>query len=352
MKKLLITLMSLMMTASAVFAFGGSKPVQTLDVLPLLASESAQQNRLWVGTFQLAWNELMEGIVKGPIVFVGSKSELAKQLNKQKFKTSDLSEDSYYTTYGETSPELKTTIEQAIKEKFNETSDVLDAVDWTPGPNKYLVYAMLKKDFKFLTAFDKLDIEKFARNKTKVQYFGINEKSDGILRQTVNVLFYNSSKDYAVAIRTEGKDVLYLYRTNDDKTFDKLYSDMFMKRAQFSGNSDFTKLDELKVPDINLYKEKSFAELCDKEIKGTKGMMIDQALETVDFKMNNEGVKLKSEAIIATKMSMPIVPERLKPRKLYFNDTFVMFLQENDKNKPYFALRVKDVSLINKTGRK
>lgn len=92
MKKLLITLMSLMMTASAVFAFGGSKPVQTLDVLPLLASESAQQNRLWVGTFQLAWNELMEGIVKGPIVFVGSKSELAKQLNKQKFKTSDLSE--------------------------------------------------------------------------------------------------------------------------------------------------------------------------------------------------------------------------------------------------------------------
>lgn len=352
MKKLLVTLMSLMMTASAVFAFGAAKPVQTLDVLPLLASESAQQNRLWVGTFQLAWNELMEGVVKGPVVFVGPKSELAKQLNKQKFKTNDLSEDSYYTTYGETSPELKAKIEKAIMEKFNETSDVLDAVDWTPGPNKYLVYAMLKKDFKFLTAFDKLDMDKFARNKTKVQYFGINEKSDPILRHTVNVLFYNSSKDYAVAIRTEGKDVLYLYRTNDDKTFDKLYSDMFMKKVQFNGNTEFSKIDELKVPDINLYKEKSFAELCDKEIKDTKGMMIDQALETVDFKMNNEGVKLKSEAVIATKMSMPIMTEKLRPRKFYFNDTFVMFLQENDKNKPYFALRVKDVSLINKTGRK
>lgn len=352
MKKLLLTVMSLVMTTSAVFAFGSAKPAQTLDVLPLLSSETTQQNRLWVGTFQLAWNELMDGIVKGPVVFVGQKSELAKQLNKQKFKTSDLSEDSYYTTYGETSPELKVKIEDAIKEKFNETSDVINSVDWTPGPNKYLIYAMLKKDFKFLTAFDKLDMEKFAKNKAKVQYFGINEKSDGILRHTVNVMFYNSPKDYAVAIRTEGKDILYLYRTSDDKTFDKLYSDMFMKKAQFDGNTEFTKLDELKVPDINLYKEKSFAELCDKEIKNTKGLMIDQALETVDFKMNNEGVKLKSEAIIATKMSMPMMPERLKPRKFYFNDTFVMFLQENDKNKPYFALRVKDVSLINKTGRK
>lgn len=353
MKKLLISLMVLTMTASTVFAFGSkSQQPQSLEVVPLFKSESLQANRVWVGTFQLVWNDLIDGIVGGPVRFVGAKSELAKELNKQKFKTSDLSEDSYYTAYGETSPELKVKIENAIKEKFNETSDVLNSIDWTPGSQKYVLYAMLKKDFKFLTAFDKLGMDKFGKNKEKVQYFGINKDSESILDQTVYVLFYNSSKDYAVSIQTEGKDVLYLYRTKDDKSFDRLYSDMMIKQAQYDGPKEFLKADELKVPDINLYSEKSFAELCDKEIKGTNGMMIDQALETVDFKMNNEGVKLKSEAIIATKMSMPLVPAKMKPRKFYFNDTFVMFLQENDKNKPYFALRVQDVNLINKTGRK
>ena len=80
--------------------------------------------------------------------------------------------------------------------------------------------------------------------------------------------------------------------------------------------------------------------------------MIDQALETVDFKMDNEGVKLKSEAVIATRMSAMLPPAKVKPRKFYFDDTYVIFLQEAGKDKPYFAMRVNDVETINKTGRK
>lgn len=352
MKKVMVSTLAALLVLSgmsAAFAFG--KKAETLELVPVMKSESIAQNRIWVGTFQIAWNELMEGIVKGPVVFRGHKSLLADALNKQSFKKDDISESSYYTTYGEISPELKTKIETAIKEKFNETSDVLDAVNWTPAPEKYLVYAMLKKDFKFLTAFDKLKKEKFGSNRTKVDYFGINKDSDKILRKTVHVMYYNSSRDYAVSINTQSSDVVYLYRTNDNKTFDKLYSDMFIKRAQFDGNSDFTDKDELKVPNINLYKEQSFTEVCNKEIKGTN-FMIDQALETVDFKMDNEGVKLKSEAIIATKMSAMLPEKNIKPRKFYFDDTYVIFLQEAGKNKPYFAMRVNDVEAINKTGRK
>ena len=126
---------------------------------------------------------------------------------------------------------------------------------------------------------------------------------------------------------------------------------MFIKRAQYEGNSDFTEKDELKVPNIGLYKEQSFDELCNREIKGTN-MMLDKALETVEFKMDNEGVKLKSEAIIATKMSAMLPEKNLKPRKFYFDDTFVIFLQEQGKDKPYFAMRVNDAAAINKTGRK
>lgn len=327
------------------------KKSETLALLPAMKYESAAPNRIWVGTFQLVWNDLMDGIVKGPVEFKGKKSKLAEELNAQSFTKEMISENSYYTKYGETSPELRETIEKAIKEKFDETSDVLNSVDWAPGPNKYTAYAMLKKDFKFLTAFDKLKMERFGKNKEKVQYFGINKKSDKILDKTVHVMFYNSSKDFAVVIYTQTDDVLYLYRTKDDKTFDKLYSDMFIKRAQYEGNSDFTEKDELKVPNIGLYKEQSFDELCNREIKGTN-MMLDKALETVEFKMDNEGVKLKSEAVIATKMSAMLPEKNLKPRKFYFDDTFVIFLQEQGKDKPYFAMRVNDVAAINKTERK
>ena len=122
---------------------------------------------------------------------------------------------------------------------------------------------------------DKLKPAKFGSNRNKVDYFGIDKNSDTILRKTVHVMFYNSSRDFAVAINTQGADIVYLYRTNDDVNFDKLYSDMFIKRSEFSGNSDFTDKDELKVPNINLYKEQSFNELCGREVKGTK-FMIDQ----------------------------------------------------------------------------
>lgn len=342
---------------AGLFLLGGlsvsalDKHAETLALLPTMNTESTAQNRIWVGTFQLVWNDLMDGIVKGPVIFKGKKSITAEQLNKQDFTKEMLSENSYYTKYGETSPELKKAIEEGIKEKFNETSDVLDSADWTPGAEKYTLYAMLKKDFKFLTAFDKLKQEKFGKNKEKVQYFGIDKNSDKILDKTVHVMFYNSAKDFAVVVYTQTDDVLYLYRTNDNKTFDKLYSDMFIKRAKYDGTTDFTEKDLLKIPNISLYKEQSFDELCNRPIKGTN-MQLDKALETVDFKMDNEGVKLKSEAIIATKMSAMLPAKKVKPRKFYFDNTFVMFLQEQGKDKPYFAMRVTDVAAINKTARK
>lgn len=347
MKKIIaLTAVLLTLAGSSVFA----KTAQSLDVLPIMSLQSVQQNRLWVGTFQLAWNDLMDGIVKGPVKFVGGTPALVKGLNKQSFKAEDLSESSYYKTYGETSPELKAEIETAIKEKFNETSDVLDGMDWSKGEGKYTVYAMLKKDFKFMIPFDKLKPARFARSLNKVNYFGIDNNSSKTLDDMVRVMFYNSSKDFAVAILTEGNDILYLYRTSDNKTFDKLYADMLKKQSEYIGNNEFASKDEFKVPDINLYQMKSFNELCGHKIKGTD-FEIDQAVETVDFKMNNEGVKLKSEALIMTKMTALMPQEVTKPRKFFFDDTFVLFLQEADKEQPYFALRVHDVSLINKTGR-
>ena len=126
---------------------------------------------------------------------------------------------------------------------------------------------------------------------------------------------------------------------------------MMYKERGYMGWHDFLPKDELRVPNLNLYKMQKYPELTKKQIKGTD-MMIDEAIQTLQFTMNNEGVKLKSEAAMIAK-NCALVPDDKKqaPRKCYFDDTFVVFLQEYDRKAPYFALRVYDLSLINATGK-
>lgn len=351
MKKILTVLAILTICTSSAFAFSKQSLNTEFVLLPTMSAETNQQNRAWVGTFQLVWNDFQKYIIKKPIKFVNDKNnKTVKELNKQKFTEKMLSANSYYKTYGAISPKLKQDIEAGIKKKFNETSDILDLFDWTPDYNKYLVYAMLKKDFKFEVPFDKLEEGRFGKFPTPVQYFGIDNNSKSELRDNVKILFYYNENDYGVQLKTKGQDIVYLYKTTADKNFEKLYRDMQIKTAAFVDDKSFGKKDKLRIPDINLYKLERYNELTGKQIQG-KNMYISDAIQTLEFKMNNEGVKLKSEAAIATMRCSLEPADEQKPRNFYFDDTFVLFLQENNKKQPYFALRVYDLALINKTGK-
>ena len=116
---------------------------------------------------------------------------------------------------------------------------------------------------------------------------------------------------------------------------------MLKKERTFKGEKKFTSSDELKVPNIKFFEEKSFDELTNKRIMGTN-LVINQAMETIKFNMNNKGVKVKSEAAM-TVMTMSLAPEQ-ESRMFAFDDTFVIFLKEKGKKNPYFALRVNDIS--------
>lgn len=322
---------------------------ETVKMLPVFSAKSDAQNRVWVGTFQMVWNEFMDNIVKGPVVFKFYKSALADQLNKQEFKKSMISEDSYYTAYGETSIALKEKIEQAIMKKFNEKSEVLDQIDWTNSNRAYVIYAMLKKDFKFTKRFDILKADSFNRSAQKYSYFGVNLETDKSAYDAVKVLFYNSSSDYAIALKSDKDDVI-LYRTNSNETFDKAYKNLSKKSAKYRGNKNFGAGDMLKVPFMTLKTDVKYTELCGKEIKNTDRLYISDALQTVDFNMSNTGVKLKSEAVMSImKMSMPL-PVKKSGRDFFFNKTFYLFMQENGKTMPYFAVRVEDMNLYKYTG--
>ena len=165
MKKKLLTLFAVMLLVSGC-AFAKPKQ-QNLDVLPLFSSQSNQANRLWVGTFQLAWNDLMDGIVKGPVLFTGKTPSVVKQLNNQDFKAGQLSENSYYKTYGETSPELKKAIEEGLlsEERLISYKKLQKELAYSELKSKMAEKEKIKNMFGSTSAMGK--IRKQIKNKNK-----------------------------------------------------------------------------------------------------------------------------------------------------------------------------------------
>ena len=341
MKKILLLILSICILSSSAYAcdFFKKKPFNsTVKTANLFNSQITDDNTVWVGTFQLLWNNLSDNYVKGPIVFSNGQIPLAEELNKQEFNKTMLSENAYYTTYGVMTKSFKREIEDALKKKFNDKSDILDSFDWN-GKN-FLAYAMLKKDFQFVKAFAQLEKGLFANSGKKVKYFGLDKNSNQAQRDSVTVLFHNADNDFALKLTTKAKDKVILYRTDSKESFENIYNALLEKARVYEGSRIFLAKDKFKVPYLEFNTKHTYDELANKHIKGTD-LTIDKALQTVKFKMDNKGVQLKSEAAMIMKMSL--APSDLqKPRNFYFDDTFVLFLIENEK--PYFALKVVDVN--------
>lgn len=316
-----------------------------IEIQPTLFSKTNAQDRIWVGTFQLVWNDFMDKIVHNPIRFREGTPTYVWELNAQTFTATNLAEKNYYKFVGKVKKNTKKQISKSIKKKFKESSDLLDKLNLTARNDMYLIYAMLKKDFEFVSAFDKVGRFAFG-DSVIIDYFGIDKDSNRNLSNGVEVLFYNDSSDYAVKLMTTGVDEVYLYKNSSNKPFNYIYDEMFKKQLCFKGKTKFGNLDELRVPNISVNEEKMFEELTKKRVMGTN-LVIDKALETISFNMDNKGVKLKSEAAM-TIVTTSLMPEDVSPRYFYFDDTFVLFLKEKNKDNPYFAMRVNDITKFQK----
>ena len=89
---------------------------EDLEILPAINSVSNAKNQVWVGTFQLVWNDLINELLKAPVEFVNYKSITAENLNKQEFTEDELSAEVYYKKWGEALPSLKEEIENLTKQ--------------------------------------------------------------------------------------------------------------------------------------------------------------------------------------------------------------------------------------------
>ncbi len=303
------------------------------------------ENRVWVGSFQIAWNELKSLLNKENISFENEESKLANELNKHAFSKNMLSSNSYYTIAGKPTKQLKASIIKDVTQKFGTKNlDVLNKInfDIPKSINSVIIYSILNKQFTFVESLDRLSSKRFKDSEYKVKCFGINNASDEKLNKSVEVLFYNSNNDFAVKLVTKENEEIFLYRTNDNKSFNDYYYDMENKAKQYTGSHTFNKVDELEVPIIKINTTVNYDELCGKTIEGTNGLYIQSALQNVNFSLNEKGGNLVSEAgIQGTYLST-----QLNSRYFIFNDNFLLFLKEQNSELPYFALKIFDEQLL------
>ena len=309
----------------------------------LTLEDEITNDTIWCGTFQLIWNDLKNDLAKQDIVFT-PQLEVVENLNKETFTTRDISDEYYYKKVGTPSLALKEEIEKAIKDKFNETSDILDDFEWeNRDPKDYFLYAMLKKEFKFEKAFEELSNDTFGEYEN-IKYFGIKSRDKDELRKQVNVLYYNSEDDFAIKLNTKQEDEVILCKNPEGKSFNEIFKNITDKEKNYNGNKRLTEAEKLKVPNIKLKEKTEFTEIQDKPYLFSNGDVysIEKAIQTIEFELDRTGGKIKSEAGIMNKAesAMPID----EPRKFYIDDTFAIFLIEEDKEVPYFAGLINDIT--------
>lgn len=346
-KILVIILCTTLLLSGVVYA--GTKIYENIKsrigITPTFTSKisTIDSNKVWIGTFNLVWNDFMDDIIKGPIEFENYYSELANELNKQTFKANQLNEDSYYKIHGIANYEMKNTIENSIMEKFNENSVILDNIAW--GDSRcYILYAMLKKEFNYIEKFPVLDSDTFGDSEEKVKYFGIDASTSKDASKNITILFYNSSDDFAVKLKTiEGEEIILYKATGENKSFEENYEDILSKESNYSGAKNWQNTDCIKIPFIKVNDVINYDELCGKKLKGTDSdIYINQAIQTVDFELNNCGGSVKSEAIIEVLQGISIETGRA----FIYNNDFIVYLKEIDKEKPYFALKVDNIDVL------
>ena len=307
----------------------------------LTMDDKIENNTVWCGTFQLIWNDLKNDFAKQDIEFT-PQLEVVKNLNKGQFNTSKISDNSYYKAQGIPTEKLKAEIEKGIKDKFNETSDILDGFDFDGNPDKYLLYAMLKKEFKFNKQFEELENGQFGAYEN-VKYFGTKENNSEELRKQIQVLYYKSRDEFAVKLLTKQNDEIIIAKGIDKDTFNETYKEIQDKQNSYDGEKEFLKTDTLKIPNIDFKTEKEFKELENKPFKISDGnsYIIEKAIQTIQFELDKTGGKIKSEAGMGIAKTALI---REEPRDFSVDNTFTLFLKENDKDMPYFAAKIENIN--------
>ena len=310
--------------------------VPTLDT-PI----SKGKNLIWCATFQVAWNELC--ILAGEDIRMEPEDPSVVLLNRKVVKKEHLDAGTYYVKAGSADNGGFDKIMQDLNDKFKGAAspELLPAKSALPA-GAFMAYAYLFANLPFEWAFDRHEFS-FKFGGTNVESFGIAQYMESHKKERLaapQILIYsNNEKDVIIELKTRRTDHhLYLAMVPPLANLGETAKDV-LSRVKRVEPSSLREMMSLIVPVIDFDLTRDYEELTGRPLRGKKfdGQPIGIAKQQIRFKLDERGAVLKSEAIIETLGASP---------DLVFNKPFLVLLQYQDNEMPYFVAWIDNPELL------
>ena len=328
---------------------GSSDKLQRTVVVPTLDTPLPEgKSAIWCVSFQLAWNHLKDDVAKEPLQ-ITSAQPFTDRLNAATFKEEVIEAKDVYATAGLAKDNIVQRIRTEMASKFPHVS----APELDIPPGGAVAYAYLAAAAKFdLPFFENNEPFLFKDSEGKemaVTSFGIRKKDDYAyhrLREQVQVLYCPSgSHDFIVdPCKTSQPYQIVLAWVNRQATLaDTLAQVQERIAAPGATRKELGPNDTFLVPNMAWKITHRFKELEGKDKPfvnpALRGLYIDAAMQTIQFRLDRSGADLFSES------KLPV-----KPTPTHFNFTrpFLIIMQKRGSTQPFFVMWVGNAELLEK----
>ena len=298
------------------------------------------RNVLWCATFQMAWDAAVADF--GAPIRLQPASKLAVALNRDSFDRRWVDEASVFITEGRVDENVLSEIEEGVRKLTGRKSKLANQLKKNSRPDDLVFFACLKKDLQFPQPFGKLGT--WNLGKRRVPWFGYTPEQEGTgpLHRQVRVHHYGAKDDFVIELlgKTTGDQLLLAKLPKPPKTPGEVRRNVLnhlRADAPHSGPSDL-----LAVPNVVAEESAEFSELAGRTVAGS-GLILRKALQTIDFRMDEKGVKLRSEAALSFGCSAQAPIER---RLMILDPPFAIVMKRKGAPHPYFVAWMANADLL------
>lgn len=310
--------------------FSALKKLSTLQktlFIPTIEHKiSSNKNTVYCATLLFAWNEIKQQF-PSPLTISNNYPDL-QMLHKANTFVNVLN-DNEYTANGE------------IDGNIIKASAIF---------NKSLPFEIKLESFGNRLVFDG----------QKVASFGITGNNSFQQQQIVDILYYKNDKNFIIKLLPkEPKHEIILFMTNKNldymaeaiKEVEKLtkIGKSEKKDKKTAWKYFFNEEDELIIPQFNFNIETNYNTLEGNGFSvGTKKFIIEEAYQRTAFILDESGATIESKAETAAYTGIEEEIVKPKPKKMIFDQAFLLLLKRIDAKYPYFGLWAANSELMTK----
>jgi hypothetical protein len=324
---------------------GNTAELKQTEFVPALQTPHASgKNLVWCGTFQMAWNKLMDK-VGGKVELSGSPPDGAR-LNDRIFVEGMIDAESAYSGVASTSAELKA-MRSELESKFGRD------IETQLLPNKMdggtlVTYSLLMKTLEFENLLQSLK-EPIDFKSARVAAFGLGQHSRDFnrLASQIRVHDYAGPDDFVIELITKSHDdQILIAKVPPGATLLDTTKAVLDRRGKADVSSPSSS-EPVHIPKLNFDYTTSFSSLAGRTIQNAphyKGNELAAALQSIRFKLDERGAVLKSEAALIVKSASKY--REGDPRTFIVDGPFLILMIRAKAPQPYFAMWVDNAELL------